>query len=188
MDYIRFVCWHCQTSLITRHRGKQGRCPKCKGEITSPRGLPIAHRDFTDRIVWEREAQPGELVAGLLALMSPENRERHWLRKKCCEQNGKQGAASPFQNGDAITKQLSEIKASLDLLVQQRTVKESYTPQELAGLLNRRPYTVREWCRLGRINAEKCACGRGGEREWRIPHEEVLRFQREGLLPIPAKY
>jgi hypothetical protein len=37
--------------------------------------------------------------------------------------------------------------------------------------------------RLGRIRALKKASGRGKHASWVIPHEELLRFQREGLLP-----
>jgi hypothetical protein len=66
------------------------------------------------------------------------------------------------------------------------TVKEFYTTEEAAILLGKRPFTVRNWCRLGRVNAVKARAGRGGEEEWRIAHAEILRIQNEGLLP-PAK-
>ena len=63
------------------------------------------------------------------------------------------------------------------------TVKESYTTNEVAVILNRRPYTVREWCRLGRVKASRAHAGRGEVEEWRISHQELLRGQNEGLLP-----
>lgn len=66
----------------------------------------------------------------------------------------------------------------------QRTVKEFYTTAEVAQILRRRPYTVREWCRLGRIHAEKAHSGRGLDDEWRVSHEELVRIQNEGLLAI----
>ena len=75
-----------------------------------------------------------------------------------------------------------------DLLVSQKTIKESYDTKELAGILGRKPYTVREWCRLKRINAYKAMCGRGCEEEWRVTHEELVRIQNEGLLPVPDRY
>ena len=53
-------------------------------------------------------------------------------------------------------------------------------------ILGRAEFTVREWCRLGRINGLKKRNGRGLSAEWVVSHEELLRFQREGLLP-PAK-
>lgn len=80
---------------------------------------------------------------------------------------------------------ISELR---DLLLTQKTVKESYDTKEVANILGRKPYTVREWCRLQRINAYKAQCGRGSEEEWRISHDELLRIQNEGLLPIPERY
>lgn len=68
-----------------------------------------------------------------------------------------------------------------------RIEKESYTTQEVAALLGKRPYTVREWCRLKRVRAHKAEYGRGGEDEWRIAHEELVRIQNEGLLPLPER-
>ena len=86
-------------------------------------------------------------------------------------------------------EELEQVIAELrDLLLTQKTVKESYETKEVANILGRRPYTVREWCRLQRINAYKAQCGRGSEEEWRISHEELVRIQNEGLLPIPDRY
>ncbi len=85
--------------------------------------------------------------------------------------------------------ELEQVIAELrDLLLTQKTVKESYDTKEVANILGRKPYTVREWCRLQRINAYKAQCGRGSEEEWRISHDELLRIQNEGLLPIPERY
>lgn len=64
------------------------------------------------------------------------------------------------------------------------TVKDYYTTLDVAHILQKKPYTVREWCRLGRINGEKAHSGRGLDEEWRISHEELVRIQNEGLLPI----
>jgi predicted trehalose synthase len=90
---------------------------------------------------------------------------------------------------DARLSGLEDVLAALrDFLEERKTVKESYTTAEAAAILGKRPYTVREWCRLGRIHATKAMCGRGGEVEWRISHEELERFRNEGLLPLPRRY
>ena len=61
--------------------------------------------------------------------------------------------------------------------------KEWYTVSETAAILNRAEFTVREWCRLGRVNAGKRDCGRGNSQEWIVSHSELHRIQNEGLLP-----
>ncbi len=85
---------------------------------------------------------------------------------------------------ERLDANFAQIRAELALLKQQRIEKEAYTPKEVAGMLGKKEYTVREWCRLGRINAKKLPNGRGNEGEWRIPHEELMRYQAEGLLPL----
>ncbi|MBI3465104.1 MAG: hypothetical protein HY000_18915 [Planctomycetes bacterium] len=71
-------------------------------------------------------------------------------------------------------------------LVQQRTVKDWYTTAEVATLLGKAEFTVREWCRNRRVNAEKRECGRGRSREWVVSDHELKRIQNEGLLPLPG--
>ena len=77
---------------------------------------------------------------------------------------------------------LTEIR---DLLVNQRQVRDHYSTEEVAQILGKANWTVREWCRQGRVNAEKRRSGRGRSYEWVIPHAELLRIQKEGLLPVP---
>jgi hypothetical protein len=69
-------------------------------------------------------------------------------------------------------------------LIEQEPAKEYYTTAEVAKILGRAEFTVREWCRGGRVWAEKRQCGRGRSREWMISHEELQRIQNEGLLPL----
>lgn len=83
-----------------------------------------------------------------------------------------------------IQQQLDRIEAALNSLMEQQTVQEFYTTDELAKLLHRDPWTVREWCRLGRVNSQKKQSGRGKFQAWVISHEELLRIKREGLLPL----
>ena len=84
---------------------------------------------------------------------------------------------------DDVSERLQRIEQMLELLVQQRTVKEWYSTAEVAKILGKAEFTVREWCRLKRIYAEKKECGRGTSSEWIISHEELVRIQNHGLLP-----
>lgn len=82
-------------------------------------------------------------------------------------------------------ERLERIEAMLRTLIEQRTVKDFYTTAEVAEILHRAEWTVREWCRLGRVNADKRACGRGTSQEWIISNEELQRIRNKGLLPDP---
>jgi hypothetical protein len=70
-----------------------------------------------------------------------------------------------------------------DLLKNQQPQKDWYSVAELAALLGKAEFTVREWCRLGRVTASKRQCGRGSSQEWMVSHEELTRIQSYGLLP-----
>lgn len=63
-----------------------------------------------------------------------------------------------------------------------------YNVAEFAKLVGKSEYTVREWCRLYRINAEKSDSGHGDSKAWKIPANEVERYRDHGLLPIPSKF
>ncbi len=84
---------------------------------------------------------------------------------------------------DRFEATLDRLEAMTALLVQQRTVKDWYTTEEVAKILGKAEFTVREWCRNGRVKAEKRMSGRGAFSTWVISHQELLRYQREGLLP-----
>ena len=83
-----------------------------------------------------------------------------------------------------LAERLERIETLLQSLLQERTIKEWYSTAEIAKLLGKAEFTVREWCRLGRINAEKKGSGRGRFLAWVVSHDEVLRIQRDGLLPL----
>lgn len=55
--------------------------------------------------------------------------------------------------------------------------------EQAARLLGRQPFTVREWCRNGRMKAHR-ATARGPYAEWRIPMDSIRAYQANGLLPI----
>lgn len=82
-----------------------------------------------------------------------------------------------------IATRLERIESMLTALIEQEPAKEYYTTKEVAEILRRAEFTVREWCRGGRVWAEKRQCGRGSSKEWIISHGELQRIQNEGLLP-----
>jgi hypothetical protein len=83
-----------------------------------------------------------------------------------------------------IEERLDELKSMLTALLQREAVKDWYGTEEFARIVGRAEFTVREWCRHGRIRAEKRLSGRGAFPAWVVSHQELLRYQREGLLPI----
>ena len=88
-------------------------------------------------------------------------------------------------SNDELLSRLTKIETLLASLVEQRTIKEWYTTAEVATILSKAEFTVREWCRLGRVHAEKKKSGRGVASEWIVSHGELTRVRNEGLLPDP---
>ena len=85
---------------------------------------------------------------------------------------------------EELHERLARIEELLTGLIEKQPVQEHYSTSDAAALLGKAEFTVREWCRLGRVYAEKRACGRGSTREWMIAHEEIERIKSEGLLPL----
>ncbi len=83
-----------------------------------------------------------------------------------------------------VLDRLERIESTLSLLAEKQSVKDWYTTDEVARMVRKAEFTVREWCRLGRMHAEKRISGRGAFPAWVISHQELLRYQREGLLPL----
>jgi hypothetical protein len=84
----------------------------------------------------------------------------------------------------SLEQRLERIEAMLAVLVERQQIREYYSVEEFARTVGRAEFTVREWCRNFRIHAEKKESGRGAHASWTISHGELLRFQREGLLPV----
>ena len=82
-----------------------------------------------------------------------------------------------------IEERLEKIEELLAALLNRETVREWYSTDEFARIVGKAEFTIREHCRLGRLMAEKRLSGRGAHPAWAISHAELLRFQREGLLP-----
>ena len=89
--------------------------------------------------------------------------------------------------GEVLTK-LEERLARIEQLLTNANRNNSFrrewfTVPEAAEELGKRPFTIREWCRLRRIEAKKRKCGRGRTSEWVISSGEIERYLNEGLLP-----
>ena len=95
------------------------------------------------------------------------------------------GLSQVQEQQGAMTATLTDLH---DFVVTERTFKDWYSPVEVAEILGKKPYTVREWCRLQRVEARKRPTGRGDADEWEISHDELERIKNHGLLPIPTKY
>jgi len=91
-------------------------------------------------------------------------------------------------SNDELLARLTKIETLLANFIEQRTIKEWYSTAEVATLLGKAEFTVREWCRLGRVHAQKKKSGRGATSEWIIGHAELTRVRNEGLLPDPRPY
>ena len=81
-----------------------------------------------------------------------------------------------------VCERLDRIEDILRRLAQERVAQKFYSTADVAKLVSKAEFTVREWCRQRRIHAEKRPCGRGNSQEWMISHDELLRIQAEGLL------
>ena len=81
-----------------------------------------------------------------------------------------------------ILNRIEQIETRLALSVE----KESYTVEQAGERLNRKPWTVRQWCNKGQVKDAYKVHGKGRTGEWRIPHEEIIRLQNNGPLPKGA--
>jgi hypothetical protein len=81
-----------------------------------------------------------------------------------------------------IGERLARIEALLELQINEKATQEWYDTKTVGEILGRSAYSVREWCRLGRVNAEKRMCGRGTAKEWMISNIELQRIKSKGLL------
>jgi hypothetical protein len=90
---------------------------------------------------------------------------------------------APIPSIGEILTRLVRIENALQTLVREKTVKSWYTTHEVAILLQKSDYSVREWCRNHRVMAVKKATTRGAHAEWLISHEELQRLRNHGLRP-----
>jgi excisionase family DNA binding protein len=88
---------------------------------------------------------------------------------------------------DAFTGFVMQLKkhfARMEILAVLATgVIDSFSTEEVAALFGVTPDTVRTWCRTGEMRGEKCGARCGGEHEWRVTRDELLRYKSKGKLP-----
>lgn len=117
----------------------------------------------------------------------PETVNQSWAVGKDCLD-----CQSLFQLISSLEQKLERIEEWLVCIAESRqetvTHREFYGVAEFAKLVNKSEYTVREWCRLCRINAEKCESGHGEYKSWKIAADELARYRNHGLLPLLSKY
>ena len=83
-----------------------------------------------------------------------------------------------------VEERLEKIESLLVVLVERQQVREWYTTEEFARAVGKAEFTIREYCRLGRLKAEKRQSGRGAHPQWVLAHVELERYRRNGLLPL----
>ena len=74
----------------------------------------------------------------------------------------------------------AEVVSRLDRLERhqvQAVVRDAYTVPQAAERLPYSEWTIRRACSTGRIRGVKSRNGR----DWRIPHDELVRVEAEGL-------
>jgi Helix-turn-helix domain len=79
----------------------------------------------------------------------------------------------------AILDKLQRIEDAIRQLLRQKTIKEWYTTAEVAEIIGKSEYTVREYCRKGQVKAQKAPNGRG----WLVSHADLERLRNFGPLP-----
>lgn len=84
----------------------------------------------------------------------------------------------------SLDARLEKIEAMLVVLVERQQVREWYTTQEFARAVGKAEFTIREYCRLGRLRGEKRQNGRGAYPQWVLSNAEMDRYRRNGLLPL----
>lgn len=86
---------------------------------------------------------------------------------------------------DELRQEVAELKTvvvqcrELLEILMLRQSRTHYTVAEFAKVTGWSEYSVREWCKSGKIKADKTKERHGAYATWRIPHSERVRFTRE---------
>jgi hypothetical protein len=110
----------------------------------------------------------------------PENGEAAHGGEETTPQDSKAKANGSFDEVRSIVRE--ELQSATKKLIEHADLTAErawYTTAQFGAIVGRVEWTVRKHCRNGRLNGVKVG-GRGVHGEWRLSHEELLRFQREG--------
>jgi hypothetical protein len=91
----------------------------------------------------------------------------------------------PEPRTDQLAKLESQVAEIRDLLKRQintGVAREVYSVNEVADRTGYKPWTIRQACNRKRLKATK-----GDDGRWRIPHEELIRLQEQGLPAEEAR-
>lgn len=80
---------------------------------------------------------------------------------------------------ERVLQRLDRIEVAIGELLDQRMAKEWYSTADVAKILGRSEYTVREWCRKRQVEAKKAPNGRG----WLLSHAQLQRLRNFGPAP-----
>ena len=78
-----------------------------------------------------------------------------------------------------LEERLEKIERLLCVLVERQQVQKWYSTQEFSRATGKAEFTIREYCRLGRLQAERKVSGRG-------PHRAYVRKSHRNLDGIAA--
>lgn len=86
---------------------------------------------------------------------------------------------------DEVLERLAKLEAAVIASgAEQEKAQDWYSTAAAAKFLGLAEFTVRNYCRLGRIRGAKKGSGRGKYQSWVVSHAEIERVRREGLLPL----
>lgn len=84
---------------------------------------------------------------------------------------------------ESVGERLGRIEVLVAAIAAHQALRDWYSVEQFAALVGLAPFTVRKYCREGRLEASKRNVPRGRTSEWVISHKEYLRYQKDGLLP-----
>ena len=89
------------------------------------------------------------------------------------------------QRIDILTQKIDDLANHIGVVAQAASpghTRTWYNVAEAAEIMGKAVFTVREWCRLGRLAADRRS-GSGKGQGWMISAAEIERYRNDGLRP-----